>query len=423
MKKYVLVGTGSRGTTSYILPLTRDLSDCVQLCGVYDINEKRARQALLYTKCTDIPVYTDFDEMIRVEKPDAVIITSKDCTHDYYAIKAMEAGCDVISEKPLTTDETKFRQIHDCMRRTGKNVTVTFNCRFDPFFVKIKEILKSGVLGDILSVHYEWLLDTTHGASYFRRWHRERKNSGSLLIHKSTHHFDLLNWFLEQDPVKVNAFGTRRFYGPTRINRSERCLTCPYKGQCEYYYDIDKSEFDRLMYHGCEDVDGYFRDGCVFSENVDIEDSVSLNIRYSGGTVVSYSLTTHSPYEGPKIVFNGREGRLEASACYSVTEGKKIWEIKLYTRFSDVITYNFDSRGMKAKSNVHSASSGDAVYGKAHNGSDDIMREMLFRGGYKDPLAQIADIKAAAMSIGIGIAANKSMAEDRAVEISDLYSL
>ena len=418
-----MVGTGSRGTMSYILPLTRDLSDCAQLCGVYDINPKRACEALQYTKNTTARVYSDFDEMLRAEQPDTVIVTSKDCTHDYYTIKSMEAGCDVISEKPLTTDEIKFRQIYECMNRTGKNVTVTFNCRFDPFFVKIKEILRSGVLGDILSVHYEWLLDTTHGASYFRRWHRERRNSGSLLIHKSTHHFDLLNWFLEQDPVKVNAFGTKRYYGHTREKRAERCLHCPYKGSCEFYYDIDKNEFDRLMYHGCEDVDGYYRDGCVFSDDIDIEDSVALNIRYSGGTVVSYSLTTHSPYEGPKIVFNGKDGRLEASACYSITEGKKIWEIKLYNRFSDVITYNFDSRGMKAKSNVHTSSSGDTVYGKAHNGSDDIMREMLFRGGYNDPLAQIADIKAAAMSIGIGIAANKSMAEDRAVSIDELYTL
>ena len=59
-------------------------------------------------------------------------------------------------------------------------------------------------------MHFEWALDTRHGADYFRRWHRERKNSGSLLVHKSTHHFDILNWLIDEDPVKVNAFGTRQ---------------------------------------------------------------------------------------------------------------------------------------------------------------------------------------------------------------------
>ena len=98
-----------------------------------------------------------------------------------------------------------------------------------PFFARIKELLREGVVGDVLSVHYEWYLDTSHGADYFRRWHRRRENSGSLMVHKSTHHFDIANWLLEQEPVAVNAFGTRRFYGPTREERSERCLTCPYK--------------------------------------------------------------------------------------------------------------------------------------------------------------------------------------------------
>jgi len=423
MKKYVLVGTGARGTGGYIRPLTEELSDCAQLSAVCDPNEKRAYAALKFAGNTTAKVYTDFDLMLKNEKPDVVIVTTKDCTHDEYIIKAMEFGCDVLSEKPLTTDEVKFNAIYDCMKRTGKKVTTTFNCRFFPFYVKIKELLKSGTIGDVLSVNYEWLLDTSHGADYFRRWHRERRNSGSLLIHKCTHHFDLLNWFLGQDPVKVNAFGTRRFYGNTRENRSERCLDCPHKCSCEFYYDIEKRPLDVALYREVEDADGYFRDKCVFSDEIDIEDSVALNIKYSGGTVVSYSFTAHSPYEGPKFVFNGTKGRMEASAVYSITEGKVKNEIKIYDRFSDVITYDFDTRGLVAETNAGSGASRDVLYGGGHGGSDHIMRQMLIRGGFADMLGQVADIKAAAMSIGIGIAANKSMAEDRAVYISELFDL
>lgn len=423
IKKYVLVGTGARGTAGYIRPLTEELSDCAYLAAVCDLNEKRAHAALKYAGNTTARVYTDFMLMLETEKPDTVIVTTKDCTHDEYIIKAMEFGCDVLSEKPLTTDEVKFKAIYDCMKRTGKKVTTTFNCRFFPFYVKIKELLSDGAIGDILSVNYEWLLDTSHGADYFRRWHRERKNSGSLLIHKATHHFDLLNWFLAQDPVKVNAFGTRRFYGNTREERSERCLTCPHKISCEFYYDITKRPFDVAIYKDVEDADGYLRDRCVFSDEIDIEDSVCLNIKYSGGTVVSYTFTAHSPYEGPRFVFNGTKGRLEASAVYSVTEGKVKNEIKIYDRFTDVITYDFDTRGLAAKTNAGFGTSRDILYGGGHGGSDHIMRQMLIRGGYEDALGQVADIKAAAMSIGIGIAANKSMAEDRAVSISELFDI
>jgi len=241
MKKYVVVGTGNRGTLSYIEPMVKEYADCVDLVAVCDKNIKRARLASEFAG-KDIPAYDDFDKMMNETNPDVVVVTTRDCDHAHYIIKALEFGCDVISEKPMTTDDEMCADIIEAERRTGHKVTVTFNCRFFPFYVRIKEMLKSGVIGDVLSVHFEWLLDCSHGADYFRRWHRERKNSGSLLIHKSTHHFDLVNWFLEQEPVKVNAFGTRRFYGPTREERSERCLTCPYKNKCEFYVDINKAE-------------------------------------------------------------------------------------------------------------------------------------------------------------------------------------
>lgn len=89
MKKYVLVGTGVRGMTSYVIPIVKDLSDCVNLCGVYDRNIKRAKLASEFTGA-NIPVFTDFDKMIEEVKPDTVIVTTIDATHDYYIIKAME---------------------------------------------------------------------------------------------------------------------------------------------------------------------------------------------------------------------------------------------------------------------------------------------------------------------------------------------
>jgi len=179
----------------------------------------------------------------------------------------------------------------------------------------------------------------------------------------------------------------------------------------------------KALYLDAEHEDGYIRDKCVFSDEIDIEDSVALNIKYSGGTVVSYSFTAHSPYEGPKFVFNGTKGRMEATSVYSITDGKGKNEIKIYDRFSDVITYEFDARGIITETNLGAGASRDVLYGGGHGGSDHIMRQMLIRGGFEDKLGQVADIKSAAMSIGIGIAANKSMLEDRAVYISELFDL
>lgn len=399
MKTYVLVGTGYRGLWSYCEPLVREYADVAKLAAVCDINPKRAKLVGDYLKA-DIPAYTDFDRMLREQKPDVVIVTTKDCAHEQYICKALEAGCDVITEKPMTTDSAMCAHILETEKRTGHKVAVTFNCRFMDFYVKIKELLMSGLVGDVLSVHYQWLLDTSHGADYFRRWHSIRANSGSLLIHKSTHHFDLANWFLDDEPVKVNAFGTRRFYGHTREERGERCCTCPYKDSCEFFFDIDTEDGGRLkmLYKDCEDADGYIRDRCLFSDVIDIEDSVSLNVKYAKGAVMSYSLTAHSPYECMKIVFNGTKGRLECDNAFDVET------IKFYDRAGQCLHID--------RSRVRKLPGG-------HGGSDPAMRDRLFRGWTEDPLSQMADTRAGAMSIGIGIAANLSMKEDRAVYLSE----
>ena len=399
MKKYCLVGTGWRGMFSYVEPLVKEYGDCAELCAVCDINPKRAKFPAQYLG-KDIPAYTDFDKMLEDHKPDVVIVTTKDCAHDEYIVKALEFGCDVISEKPLTTTGEKCARIIETEKRTGHKVAVTFNCRFMPHYVRIKELVSSGVVGDVLSVHLEWLLDTSHGADYFRRWHSIRANSGSLLIHKSTHHFDLVNWIIDDEPVKVNAFGTRRYYGDNRRPHGERCSTCPYAKDCELYFNIDTYEGGMVakLYKENEDADGYLRDRCLFSDVIDIEDSVSVNVKYKKGAVMSYSLTAHSPYECMKLVINGTKGRLEADTAFDQQN------IKFYNREGECITFD--------RTRVKPLPGG-------HGGSDPAMRNNLFRGYTEDPLNQMADTRAGAMSIGIGIAANKSMAEDRAVYVSE----
>ncbi|MFE5320755.1 Gfo/Idh/MocA family protein [Paenibacillus sp. NPDC056579] len=403
MKTYAIVGAGSRCTSMFALPISKQFADAARIVGVYDPNYKRAE--LLQQKCGGgFPVYKDFEQMIVEAKPDVVIVTTIDRYHHEYIIKAMEMGCDAITEKPMTIDEEKCKAILEAEQRTGRKVTVTFNMRYRPFVVRIKELLKQNTVGQILSVHFEWFLDTSHGADYFRRWHRKKENSGGLLLHKSTHHFDFINWLLEEEPVQVSAFGSLRFYGPTREERGTRCLTCSYKSSCEFYFDITK-ESTRDLYLECEDVDAYYRDQCVFSEEIDIEDSVSLHVKYSGGALMSYSLTAHSPFEGFKLAINGSEGRLEAETFHGAVgpfAGEDINRLRIYNRREEEISYKVP-----------------LVLG-AHGGGDERLLKMLFRGNMEDPLHQQASSWDGAMSNAIGFAANKSMREGNSVLISSL---
>lgn len=397
-----MAGASLRGFSMYAKPIVERFHDSARLVGVFDVNPVRAD--LVSRECGGVPAFGDFDEMLRQAKPDCVIVTTVDRYHHEYIIRALEAGCDAITEKPMTIDDEKCRAILAAERRTGRKVTVTFNYRFAPYATRVKELLRAGVIGQVLSVDFEWLLDTRHGADYFRRWHRRKENSGGLLVHKATHHFDLINWWLEDEPQTVFAFGTRRFYGPTRSERGERCLTCAHKATCEFYVDYASDPLLKAFYFAAEDADGYFRDRCVFADEIDIEDTMSVTVRYKGEALLTYSLIAHSPYEGWRAALNGTEGRLELQEYHSGRfAAEPSQAIHLFNRQGEIVTYEI----MKAAG--------------GHGGGDERLQERLFGGkALPNPLGHMADSWAGAMSVLIGVAANRAIATGRAVAIADL---
>lgn len=388
----------------FAAPLVRDYTAHGTLVGLCDVNPKRMAYYNARLGC-DVPTFADFDAMLRTVRPDVVIVTSKDATHDRFIVGALRAGCDVITEKPMTTDDAKCRAILRAERETGRRVTVTFNYRFGPYVARVRELLAAGTIGELLSVDFHWILDRSHGADYFRRWHRRRENSGGLLVHKATHHFDMVNWYLDARPEVVHAFGSRRFYGPTRDRRGERCLTCDHKRTCEFYYDIEADAEVKALYRDCEDADGYFRDRCVFADEIDIEDSMAVSVRYDNGVLMSYSLIAHALYEGWQMTLNGRAGRIEAAEYHSGPAADDADQIIRVYRPERPVTCE-EVRVPKDTG--------------AHGGGDERLQRMLFVGDQPDPLKQMAGSLAGAMSILTGIAANRSIATQAPVRIDGL---
>ena len=276
-RKIALIGTGIRGNSMWGKSVVENYSDHVEFVGLCDRNSSRLEFGKKYIGA-NCKTYTDFEQMMNEQKPEMLIVTTMDSNHHEFIIKGMEMGADIITEKPMTTDERKVQAILDTERSTGKNVTVTFNYRYSPHRQRMYELLREGAIGDVTSVDFHWYLDTSHGASYFRRWHGERENSGTLLVHKSTHHFDLLNWWLESEPDHYGAKGP--FRGPN-------CRSCEHKSDCNYYWDITKSEHDMNLYVAHEEEDGYIRDNCLFRKEINIYDKMAASIRYANAVQVS----------------------------------------------------------------------------------------------------------------------------------------
>ncbi len=385
----------------YCRSLVQDYADVASLVGLCDLNQPRMDLCNRYLG-TSIPTFKDFREMLRRTEPDTVIVTSIDSTHHRYIVEALEFGCDVITEKPMTIDDEKCGAILAAERRTGRKVTVTFNYRYVPHHGLIRELIRDGAIGRVLSVDFHWYLDTVHGADYFRRWHRRMENSGGLLVHKACHHFDLVNWWIGSEPAEVFAWGERAFYGPTRTERGERCLTCDYKGTCEVYLDLTASDHLRELYLNAESEDGYYRDRCVFSEEIDIYDTMAAAVRYRSGTLMSYSLNAFMPYEGYQVAFNGDRGRLEVVAVERAPGAGPSLQMRLV------------SHGRPVQAIETPAEAGE------HGGGDRRLRDALFRDGPPDPLNRLADSWAGAMALLTGVAANKSIATGQPVKIERL---
>lgn len=411
----------------YIDAILGHHASVAKLVALCDSNSIRMRHYATRANY-DVPCYTnqDFKRMISEVKPDVVIVCTPDATHHDYIITAMKQGCDVITEKPMTTTETACQDILQTVRDTNKTLRVTFNYRYSPRNSKVKEILQTGSIGDVTQVHFEWLLDTLHGADYFRRWHRDKINSGGLMVHKATHHFDLVNWWLKATPELVFALGALRFYGKQNALKRgipsayERSSQDPNSSRDPFALNLEGDPILKALYWEAEQEDGYFRDSNVFADNISIEDTMGVLVRYDTGALLTYSLNAYSPWEGYRVGFTGTKGRLELTVVerpYVLHENGSLLDPS-YT-MSEIVPpkLTLHQHWQKPVDIPIEEGHGD------HGGGDTKLLKDLFQGVGHDPLGRAASHSDGAKSILIGIAANRVFETGQPVLIRDLVNL
>ena len=422
-KRYVQVGIGGRARFFYKAIASR-FHDTAEITAFCDINRSRMEyaQKVLTEEANYPPVALygadEFEKMIEEQHPDCVIVTSIDRTHHKYIIKALEMGCDVLSEKPMTTDNVKCQQILDAVKKSGKKLRVSFNYRYAPHNSKVRELIMNDTIGEVKAVHFEWMLSTSHGADYFRRWHRDKRNSGGLLVHKATHHFDLVNFWLGTTPRQVFAYGDLMFYG--RENAENRGITKFYsrvhgsenaKGD-PFALVMDGNEELENLYLNAEADDGYIRDQSVFGDGISIEDTMGVLVKYNNGAIMTYSLNAYSPKEGFRVVFMGTKGRMEVNVqeCIYVNAAGDIG-MEGAAKEKSIVVFPFFGQPYSVE--IPEAEGG-------HGGGDPILLNDLFGNPEYDPLQRAASHVDGAMSILTGVAANKSIATGMPVDIKDL---
>lgn len=405
-KRIVIAGAGTRAL-NFADGILNRCSEHSELVGLYDLNPGRMKGF-----CTlighDVPSFTDFPEMVRSVRPETVVVCTTDRTHPELIELAFAHGLDAIVEKPMAIDREGIERIRRAEEKFSRRVVVTFNMRFAPYSAAIKEVLLEKPVGEIFTVSAEWFIDRTHGNEYFHRWHNRMSNGGGLFVHKATHNFDLLNWFLDAVPAEVFAWGRLAQFGKAGKFRGPRCRDCRYRSECPAAMKIELDDADlnpksdgnifKNLYFDAEAGDGYIRDQCCFDPDIDIYDTMNALIKYRNGVQVSYALNAYSAWQGYRISFTGEKGVVEVGTVNNSTRPAGYAEPDIIRIISGATRKNIAMREIRLAENT-----------TPHGGGDYAMFDHLFGRPSGDPLGQTAGFGAGAASAMIGICANESI--------------
>lgn len=430
-KRYAVVGVSNRSVHMFMDQIVKEYKNYGELVAMLDADTGRMEQYNSSRKL-NIPMYSpeQFGDMVNQTNPDIVIVGCRDYQHDTYVIEALRHDLDVICEKPLTTDEHKCKAIYDAAKSSKGEVIVTFNYRYTSHMTKVRELVRDGKVGKVVSVDLNWYLDTYHGSSYFQRWNRLREQSGGLNIHKSCHHFDLIQWCIGQKAQEVFAYGARNFYGPQGAHNpltpeqtgdGRICPTCDVRNKCKYYMRWFRDEFRQGGEEPLRKIDdhidtaqqyeNYSPRQCIFDPDINIEDTYSAVIKYDNGAFLNYTLNASVPYEGFRLGINGTKGRIELKDLHAPMR----WPFPESEK-DGAITY-IPMFGGRERIDV-------VNLGGGHGGGDPLILDELFIG--PDPLATVqrqADLNEAIEVVLTGLSVFKSIQQKKPIALQPLRKM
>ncbi len=237
--RILLFGAGNRGANVYgEYGLTHP--DEVRFVAVAEPNPLRRAS---FAKAHQIPPerqFTSWHAALQAEKIyDAVINTTQDHIHHNSTVAALEAGYDVLLEKPIAATLSETLHIVRTAEETDHMLMICHVLRYTDFFQKANEIIKSGLLGQIINISHSENVSYFHMAhSYVRGNWRSLDVSAPMILAKCSHDFDLLYWFLDEKATKLSSFGNLRHFRRENAPQGapKRCTDgCPAAETCPFY--------------------------------------------------------------------------------------------------------------------------------------------------------------------------------------------
>ena len=334
----IFIGVGARGS-KYAQLMAAD-PEHYQGVGVADPDKARNKRIQQLFDLPDDACFNSWEDILAKPKmADLAVIATLDDMHYEPAMKAIELGYDLLLEKPVAPTPEQCAAIANAAKKKGVRVLVCHVLRYTPFFAKIKELLRDGIIGDVMSgLAVEAVGNVHQSHSYVRgNWHSE-KDSSPMLLAKSCHDLDIIQWLLDKPCKKIQSFGDLLHFKAENAPEGApvRCVDgdCPVRETCPYdciRLYTKEERYKTWFRPAC--TRGIAKDAanptvdevmealrttdyglCVYHANNDVVDQQTVNMQFEGGTTFTFSMNAFNIKGGRYIRLFGTEGELFARA-------------------------------------------------------------------------------------------------------------
>ena len=320
-----------------------------------------------YPEFAKVKVYPDYRDLIKDSEVQAVFIAVRDQYHEEMAVAALEAGKAVYLEKPMAITIEGCDRILETAYRTGSKLMVGHNMRYMDFVLKMKEIIDSGIIGEIQAAWCRHFI--SYGSCYFRHWCSEQATCTGLLLQKGAHDIDIIHWLAGGYTERVTAMGRLSVYNRTTDRRKadeKPDRSASFKADC----------WPPLELKGLSPV-------------MDVEDHSMLLMQLSNGVQASYEQCMYAPDAERNYTFIGTRGRIENIGDFGPDREIHVWTQRGLRSKPDIVYHLKDVQG-------------------THGGSDKVILEAFFDFLLKDEAPSVSPV-AARNAVAAGVMGHESM--------------
>ncbi|MCL2188691.1 MAG: Gfo/Idh/MocA family oxidoreductase [Defluviitaleaceae bacterium] len=348
-KTAILIGAGQRGViyADYALTHPQDL----EIVGVAEPDETRREQFRIKHNLPAEACFASWQDVFTRDKwADAVMICTQDTMHYEPFMQAVEKGYDMLLEKPLSPSERECIEMAEAAAKAGVKIVVCHVLRYTPLFAQVKQMITDGAIGDVVTfVHNENVGDIHHSHSFTRGNWRNTKESSPMILQKSCHDMDIIQWLVDKKCISLSSYGALTYFNAKNkpANAPLRCTdgcteNCPYDARKLYVQS--ENEWFRGVAAGKAnpsnaEVEESIKKGpygrCVFQCDNDVVDHQVVNLSFEDGVTVIFSMTSFTPETSRSFKIMGTKGQIKAH-----TQNQMIHHTDFITREEKEIPVN-----------------------------------------------------------------------------------